>query len=65
MNAAYGYDIRRTHSPEALGVVNDAPYRYRLCCRRCGAQLQWLKKSPLVQHPERYRCRCGGQLTLL
>lgn len=65
MNAAYGYDIRRTHSPEALGVVNDAPYRYRLCCRRCGAQLQRMKKSPLVQHPERYRCRCGGQLTLL
>ncbi len=65
MNAAYGYDIRRTHSPEALGVLDDAPCRYRLRCCRCGAQLQRMKKSPLVQHPERYRCRCGGQFMTL
>lgn len=65
MNAAYGYDIRRTHSPEALGVLNDKPCRYRLECRRCRAVLTRMKKSPLVQHPERYRCRCGGPLLRL
>ena len=65
MNATYGYDIQRTHSPEALGVLNDAPYRYRLRCQCCGAVLARMKKSPLVQHPERYRCRCGGQFVLV
>ncbi len=65
MREAYGYDIRRTHSPEALGILNDAPYRYRLQCCRCGAVLKRMKKSPLVQHPERYRCRCGGQFVTL
>lgn len=65
MNTAYGYDIRRTHSPEALGVLSDAPCRYRLRCQRCGAVLERMKKSPLVRHPERYRCRCGGQLVSL
>lgn len=65
MNAAYGYDIRRTHSPEALGILNDKPCRYRLQCQRCEAVLTRMKKSPLVQHPERYRCRCGGALIRL
>lgn len=65
MRAAYGYDIQRTHSPEALGVLNDAPCRYQLRCQRCGAILKRMKKSPLVRHPERYRCRCGGALMLL
>lgn len=61
MNAAYGYDIRRTHSPQALGILVDAkPCRYRLQCQRCGAVLERMKKSPLVRHLERYRCRCGG-----
>lgn len=62
MNAAYGYDIQRTHQPEALGILDDKPCRYQLQCQRCGAVLTRMKKSPLVQHPERYRCRCGGQL---
>lgn len=62
MNAAYGYDIQRTHSPEGLGILNDKPCHYRLQCQRCGAVLTRMKKSPLVLHPERYRCRCGGQL---
>lgn len=61
MNEAYGYDIQRTHSPEALGVSGEKPCRYRLRCQRCGVVLERMKKSPLVQYPERYRCRCGGQ----
>lgn len=65
MNAAYGYDIRRTHTPEALGILNDCPSRYRLQCRRCGAVLERMKKSPLVLHPERYRCSCGGEFVRL
>ncbi|MFV0497122.1 MAG: SprT-like domain-containing protein [Candidatus Fimivivens sp.] len=66
MNAAYGYDIQRTHSPETLGVsIEEAYGRYRLQCHSCGAMLTRMKKSPLVLHPEHYRCRCGGRLMLL
>ncbi len=65
MNDAYGYDIQRTHSPEALGVLNDTPCRYQLRCQRCGAVLTRMKKSPLVRQPDRYRCRCGGPLRLV
>ncbi len=62
MNAAFGYEIERTGSPAALGVSDERPVRYRLVCERCGAELTRMKKSPLIAHPERYRCRCGGRL---
>lgn len=64
MNAAYGYDITRTDSCEKLGVPNTAKVRYVLVCTRCGARIGRSKHSALVEHPERYRCRCGGALEL-
>lgn len=64
MNAAYGYDITRTDSCVKLGVPDTAKTRYLLVCTRCGAQIRRSKRSPLVEHPERYRCRCGGTLEL-
>ena len=36
--------------------------RYLLRCTVCGAQFKRFRTSPLVEHPERYRCRCGGRL---
>lgn len=62
MNEAYGYHIQRTHSCEELGVFEDKPVRYQLQCQNCGAVLSRMKKSTLIAHPERYRCRCGGKL---
>ena len=62
MNAAYGYDIARTDSCEKLGVPDTARVRYLLVCTRCGAQIRRSRRSRLVDHPERYRCRCGGTL---
>lgn len=62
MNAAFGYRIERTGTPGQLGIGEDRPARYRLVCERCGAALTRMKKSPLIAHPERYRCRCGGRL---
>ncbi len=62
MNAAWGYHIRRTDSHEALGLADDRPVRYIVVCRKCGREIPRMKRSPLVAHPERYRCRCGGTL---
>lgn len=62
MNAAYGYDIARTDTCEKLGVPDTKKVRYVLTCTQCGAQFTRSKRSILVDHPERYRCRCGGTL---
>ena len=62
MNGAYGYAISRTGTCEALGVADVRPVRYRLVCERCGQGVCRSRRSPLVDHPERYRCRCGGVL---
>ena len=64
MNAAYGYDITRTDSCEKLGVPDTAKVRYVLVCTKCGARINRSRRSALVEHPERYRCRCGGTLEL-
>lgn len=62
MNAAYGYEIARTDSCEKLGVPDIARVRYVLVCTKCGARITRSRRSRLVDHPERYRCRCGGKL---
>ena len=62
MNEAYGYHIQRTDGYEALGLEDDRPVRYWVVCAECGHHIPRMKRSPLVDHPERYRCRCGGTL---
>lgn len=62
MNSAYGYHIRRTDNYGALGLEDDRPVRYWVVCDRCGRRIPRMKRSPLVDHPERYRCPCGGTL---
>lgn len=62
MNEAYGYAIARTDTCEKLGVEDTVQARYLVVCTRCGAQFRRSRKSRLVEHPERYRCRCGGRL---
>ena len=62
MNAAYGYTIARTSTCEELGVEDTRKIRYRLVCGRCGREFLRTRRSPLVDHPERYRCTCGGKI---
>lgn len=62
MNNVFGYDIRRTHTPQALGLEDTRPVRYLVVCRQCGRAIPRMKRSSLVEHPERYRCKCGGTL---
>ena len=64
MNAAYGYNISRTDKFEDLGLEDDRPVRYWVVCTQCGRRIPRMKRSPLVDHPERYRCRCGGALQI-
>ena len=65
MNRAYGYHIQRTGSYQALGLSDPRPVRYLVVCSRCGREIPRMKRSSLVDHPERYRCRCGGILQVL
>ena len=62
MNDAYGYQIRRTDNYSQLGIQDDRPVRYWVVCRQCARRIPRMKRSPLVDHPERYRCPCGGTL---
>lgn len=63
MEQLHGYRVSRTDSYENLGIADTAPApNYILECTRCGARIERLRRSALVQHPERYRCRCGGAL---
>ena len=62
MNDAYGYHIRRTDNYSELGIEDNRPVRYYVVCGKCGRSIPRMKRSPLVDHPERYRCACGGVL---
>ena len=62
MSRQFGYDIHRTDSHRALGLEDTRPVRYVVVCRRCGSRIHRMKRSPLVVHPEHYRCKCGGSL---
>ena len=62
MNAAYGYAISRTDKFEDLGLADDRPVRYWVVCTKCARRTPRMKRSPLTDHPERYRCQCGGTL---
>ena len=64
MNAAYGYHISRTDNFADLGIADNRPVRYYVVCRKCGRRIPRMKRSPLVDHPERYRCTCGGPLSV-
>ena len=62
MNDAYGYQIQRTDDYGGLGIEDDRPVRYYVICAKCARRIPRMKRSPLVDHPERYRCTCGGVL---
>ncbi|MEA4911240.1 MAG: SprT-like domain-containing protein [Oscillospiraceae bacterium] len=66
MNSAYGYGIRRTQDPALLGIaVKPGTVNHLVVCERCGRRFERTRRSRLTEHPERYRCGCGGRLKLL
>ena len=65
VNAAYGYDVKRTASPdeEILPEALAGKPKYKVVCPVCGTVYERYRKSALIQHPERYRCgRCKAKL---
>lgn len=62
MSRQFGYHIHRTDSHESLGLEDNRPVRYLVVCHKCGNTIPRMKRSALVEHPERYRCKCGGGL---
>lgn len=62
MNDAYGLGIVRADSFDSLGLADSRPVRYWVVCTSCGKRMGRMKRSSLVDHPERYRCRCGGKV---
>ena len=62
MRAAYGYDICRTSTNEELGVGEARSCRYVLRCKKCGTEFRRFRASSLTRFPERFRCKCGGEI---
>ena len=62
MNQHFGYSICRTQSGQEPGLQPLGAPRYLLECEDCGAQIRRMRYSPLIKHPEHYRCHCGGKL---
>ena len=59
------YSIKRTTSAEEKGVAvirKEPVYRYALKCVSCGKEIRRQKKTSVIEHPEHYRCTCGGKL---
>lgn len=60
------YNIKAATSEIEKGVAIErkAPvYRYCLKCSSCGTEIKRQKKTAVIEHPEHYRCKCGGKLT--
>ena len=60
------YKIKRGSSYEEKGLEDLRPKpqcRYILKCLRCGSEIGRQRMSASVEHPEHYRCKCGGRLT--
>lgn len=62
MNRTFGYAIARTGTCGELGVPDQRPVRHLVVCTGCGQEFPRATASPLVRHPERYRCKCGAPL---
>lgn len=59
------YQIKVKSSFEEKGLEDNRPVRecrYILKCQKCGREIHRQKKSMVVEHPEHYRCTCGGRL---
>ena len=66
-----GYNIMRTGGDKDKDSAMEAARRekregyqtkYLLVCTQCGQEFARFRKSKLVLHPEKYRCKCGGKI---
>lgn len=59
-----GGDKDKNSAMEAARQAKRAGYqtKYLLVCTKCGQEFPRFRKSSLVLHPEKYRCKCGGKM---
>ena len=63
---ALGVSITRTAPMEGpVEPLRQEEVKYLLQCQSCGRLIPRKRRSKAVDHPERYRCPCGGKLTLI
>lgn len=66
MNRVYGYDISRTSTCDNLGIEALPKKRnYIMKCKKCGKEFIRERMSNAIKNIENYRCKCGGNLTLI
>ena len=58
---ALGYNVTTTYKGEDKTPA-ELDARYMAVCQDCGEVIYRIKRSPLIIHPEKYRCaRCRGK----
>ncbi len=63
---ALGVEITRTAPMEGpQHPLRQEEVKYLLQCQSCGRVIPRKRRSKAVDHPERYRCSCGGKLKLV
>lgn len=59
----YCIKSRSSYADKGVEDIRSTPtYRYILKCEQCGREVRRQKKSAVIEHPENYRCKCGGKL---
>lgn len=66
INVVTGYNIKRTSTTEEKGLTYfqqpKVEIKYICTCQNCGERWEQKRKSKLVEHPEKFRCACGGRI---
>jgi predicted SprT family Zn-dependent metalloprotease len=65
INSKYGIDVKRASTADEKGieeVILKIDYKYILQCEKCNHEFKRTRRSQFVDHPESYRCSCGGKI---
>lgn len=66
INVVTGCNIKRTSTTEEKELVYfqqpKVEIKYICTCQNCGERWERKRKSKLVEHPEKFRCACGGRI---
>ena len=61
VNAAYGYNIKRTASMQEVGI-EPIHAKYKFVCNGCGQVINRMRESKFTRNPNAYKCGiCGGK----
>lgn len=65
LNRKYGYNIKRESTSEEKNIDEETikahtNYKYEMQCQKCLNVIKLARKTKFVEHPELYRCKCGG-----